>query len=282
MLKISRIPAGFCHRNRLLIIILLLLSSFTGCDPQINIYKQNDRYYSVFGFLNASAPIQFIRIEPLRDSLLTSAPRDLHAQVTVTDLTDGRSAALHDSIFTYLQGIAHNYYTTFPIKATHTYKLAITGPNGGKTTGQVTVPDSFPRPIVVETYTQNTGVAVVSISGIKRLIAVKAIYYVIQENTKRVYSFAHLADTTHGKNGIIYGNIPVYADLIKIRSQFPSATSTPTKIVVMVAAGNQDWPDFLKLNLETETIPSVATNITGGVGLLGGVVTDTVVVYQYP
>jgi hypothetical protein len=56
----------------------------------------------------------------------------------------------------------------------------------------------------------------------------------------------------------------------------------PERIEILVAAGSPDWPEFLRLDPETELLPGVASNVEGGVGYVGGVVTDTITVYSTP
>ena len=268
------------HRCVLAAVCALLLA---GCDPSVDAFQENELHYSIFGYLNASADTQFVRVEPLRDGMLTSTPERLQADVTLTHLGTGRTTSLHDSLFRYLDGAsAHNFYTTVDIEPTASYRLQVHGPGGAASQAQTAVPDTFPEPVVTTPATnfpelecndpyEGSQQAVVEIRGIDRLVAVRALYYM-----QGVRSYSHLPDTVHTGNGVIEARIAYLEDLCRIPQ-----SSIPRKIEVVVAAGTPDWPEFLALDLETETLPNVASNVEDGTGLLGGIVSDTVVVHPY-
>lgn len=264
---------------------LLLVITGMGCDPSVDTFQENELAYSIFGYLNASADTQFVRVEPLRDGMLTRAPDSLDVDVTLTDLTTDQTTSLRDSLFRYLDGAtAHNFYTTSDIEPTTPYRLTVRGSDGAESYAQTTVPDTFPAPIVVTPIAEedlgfdcnnpylNSQRTVVEIRGIERLVAVRALYYAME--TMR--SYGHLADTVQTENDVIEARVNYVEDLCRIPE-----TNAPQRIEIVVAAGNPDWPDFMRLDWETETLPGVASNVEGGTGLLGGVVTDTVVVHPY-
>jgi len=120
-----------------------------GCDPAIDPFQENDRYYSVFGVIDASADTQFVRVEALRDGMPTEAPARLDAEVTLMNLAADRTVTLQDSVFRYLDGAtAHNYYTTDDIQPSTAYRLVVRGPGAAESGAETTVPDAFPRPTV--------------------------------------------------------------------------------------------------------------------------------------
>lgn len=266
----------------LVFIVTLLLSS---CEPAFSPIKENDREYSIFGFLNGSADTQYVRIEKLRDSLFSDAPEKLDAEVRLTNVTTGQTQLMQDSVFEYSVGKVHNYYTTLDIDPTETYLLEVA--NGQKkTSAQVDIPKNFPEPTVLF----QTGPPTVEITDISRLIVVKAIYYASQNCIEapcpdnpdiRTFSYQHLEDTVRLANGTIRAPIDTSEDLEKVEKHFPPNKGFNLhKILVMVAAGTPDWPDFLNLDAEATALPDVASNVKGGVGLLGGVITDTVSITQ--
>lgn len=281
-------------KHSYLVVILLFLVDLSACNPTISVYKDNGKYYSIFGFINASADTQYIRIEELRDSMPRSTPVHLNASVKLTDLTANRPLVMHDSLFHFLEGPAHNYYTTDKIIPLHTYRLAVTGQNGDQSSAQIKMPGPFPKPLLEEAVDptatlgcqQYSGIYVeVRITGISRLVAVNAVYYTVHtsETGKKEYShwsFEHLADTTHISPGVVMGKIDYDKDLCETNVAYDRSARVQ-RMVVVVAAGNQDWPNFLALDSETETVPGVATNIKNGVGLFGGVITDTLEVYTH-
>lgn len=269
---------------------LLLLSS-TGCDTSVNPIQENDLHYSIFGTLNASADTQFVRVEALRDSLSIGAPAELDAEVLLTDVTEEQTVALQDSIFRYSgDTYAHNFYTTHDVQPTHTYRLTVRSSEGAESSALVSVPDTFPEPTAIVSVDRDLlgcspsgATMVVEIRGIERLIAVNALYYMTPLNREmpreevepHVQNFGHLADTSQVPDGSIWANIGYQEDLCQIREDFGDSHQID-KIEVVIAAGNPDWPDFMSMDWETVALPGGASNVEGGSGLLGGIVTDTV------
>lgn len=262
-----------------------LLLVMGACDPQVDRFEENDLHYSLFGYLDASADTQFVRVEPLRDGLQTRVPRTLGAEVTLTNLATDRSISLQDSLFRYQENAtAHNFYTTVEIEPNTPYRLRVRGPGEAESWAQTTVPDSFPAPyqvVPLEAFDPECtdqgprGASVVRlvIPGIGRLVAVKSLF------TTRyggVSDFNHLSDTTYVQGGQLRARINLAEDYCEI----PPRLREVSKIQIVVAAGDPNWPDFLALDWEAEVLPSAATNVNGGVGYVGGVVSDTLVVFE--
>lgn len=272
------------NRNRFAFAVPVFLLVVMGCDPSVDSFQENDLHYSIFGYLNASADTQFVRVELLRDGLLTRAPATLDADVTLTNLATEHTTSLQDSLFHYLDGAtAHNFYTTVDIEPTATYRLTVQGPDGAESHAQTSIPDTFPAPTVIvpadtfptcSNFRGNSEIAVVEVQDIERLVAVRAIYYMV--DLERVWSFGHLADTVQTGTGAVRARIDYGHDWCRIPQR-----GEAERIEVVVAAGDPDWPDFMGMAWETEVLPDVASNVEGGTGLLGGVVTDTAVVYPY-
>lgn len=278
-------------KNPYIITISLFLIFVYGCNPSIELFKTDSRYYSIFGFLNASADTQYVRIEQLRDSMPNSSPDHLNITVKLTDLTAKQTSVLHDSLFHFDLGNVHNYYTTQKIMPGHQYRLVVAGANGNESSAQVWIPVTRPK-LTVEAgidpffglgcSAKNLIMAQVGIRGVKRLVAVNAVYYTERTDShgkvvKTSYSLEHLSDTTN-VGYEVRASINYHLDLCRTDIAYDK-TAILDSVVVVVAAGNQDWPNFQALNTESEVIPGVATNVKNGVGLLGGVVTDTAVFY---
>lgn len=255
-----------------------------GCDPTVDSFQESELDYSIFGYLNASADTQFVRVEPLRDGMLTRAPERLEADVRLTNLATGRTVSLRDSLFRYLDDTAvHNFYTTADVEPATTYRLRVRGPEGAESHVRPTVPDTFPEPSVIvpvrdlqrmecSDLVYGSPQTIVEVRGMERLVSVRALYHYTEGTT----NFGHLADTVQTGNGVVEARVGYLEDVCG-----DSEPGFPQRIEVVVAASTPEWPEFLGLDLETELLPEVASNVEGGVGFLGGIVTDTVVVYPY-
>lgn len=272
---------------RLLLPIATLVVVLGGCDPTVQSFEDNGRDYSIFGYLDASADTQYVRVEPLRDSMLTRAPETLGADVTLTHLETGRIVALRDSLFRFLDGATfHNFYTTVDIEPTATYRLEVRGPGGAESRAQTVVPDTFPSPEILaaveearcvpEGSDEENNPAVLRLRGIERLVAVKTLYY--RTNPRTRWAVDHLADTLQTAPGTILAEIPYGTDICDVPRGRDGQVDV-FRIEVVVAAGDPEWPDFTGLDPALKTLPEATSNVEGGVGYLGGVVTDTALIF---
>lgn len=274
----------------LAMLIIVLAGMSVSCDPAFNPIKKNNRHFSVFGYLNASADTQYVRIEKLRDGKPAHTPKDLDAEVTLTNVSTDRTVAMRDSVFEYyLQGKAHNFYTTMDINPGQKYKLQVSGSGDAISTAEVTIPEDFSNPKVLANDEYTTKV---EIPEMERLIAVKAIYHSCatcfcgtepgeppakcptEPGIQRI-TYPHLADTLYRGKKLI-ANINRKKDVEKIALDFPK--KKPPVVIfydLVIVAGSSNWPNFLKLDREAVALPDVATNVENGTGLLGGIVSDT-------
>lgn len=252
---------------------------YTGCEPSFNPIKKNDRYFSVFGYLNASADTQYVRIEKLRDGMATNAPGTLDVEVTLKNMETGQSEFLQDSLFHYYQqGNAHNFYTSMEINPTQKYRLEVDGEEG-TSSAEVEIPDSFPEPEVLVNDDFRTEI---KMSRINKLIAVKTIFHTCTGDlgcgcTKPTrYIYSHLNDTLQMNDGSVKASINLLDEKKKIFRNFPpNENYYIVRYDIVVAEGMPSWPDFANLDPEMVALPHMATNINGGVGYLAGIVSDT-------
>lgn len=263
--------------------VIFVLVILGGCDPTVDSFRENERHYSIFGYLNASADTQFVRVEPLRDGLLTRFPETLDAEVTLTNRATNRTVTLRDSLFRYLdRATAHNFYTTADIDSATRYQLRVQGAGEAESHARVVIPDSKPRLSVVSPvkdfeelncqspYRGNPS-TVVAIQGVSRIVSVRALY-----DLNATRSYGHLADTVHKESEAVEARIEYLDDICQM-----SEPAIPKTIKVMVAAGIPSWPEFLRLEETTELLPGMVSNVEDGVGVVGGIMTDTVTVHPY-
>ena len=259
-----------------LFLIVCATFLYMGCEPSFDPIKQNDRHFSVFGYLNASADTQYVRIEKLRDGMAADTPLDLEAKVTLTNVTSNQTVTLQDSVYEYyLQGKAHNFYTTMEISPNQKYRLEVNGEEGNSS-AELEIPDAFPKPEVLDTSKFQT---ILKVKGIKRLVGIKTIYQTCQncscDETIR-YTYSNLKDTLYMDDGSVKAEIDLLEEKKKIFLNYPENKDySILRYDVVVAAGMPSWPNYADLDPEEVILPDVATNVNNGVGYLGGIVTDT-------
>lgn len=268
--------------------LVVTMAVLFGCETSFNPVTDDTRQYSVLGFLNASADTQFVRIEKLQDGQFTNAPVEFGVDVRLKNVNTGVTVSMQDSLFYYLGGTssAHNFYTTADIEHTQSYQLEIG--EGTTTSGRVDIPADFPEPEITDSLRL---VREVEISGIDRLILANVVYHIttkcLQDFTvdcvpmQNQITFSYLQDTVQAPNGNTRAEIQLGSDLLEIEEAYPPIQGerayTVNRVDLIVAAGSDDWPDFLSLNEESVAVPGTISNIEGGVGFLGGTVTDTLI-----
>jgi hypothetical protein len=106
-----------------------------ACDESFEPTAASEFAFSVFGYLDASADTQWIRVMPMR-SLRVTTRDPLGVTVTLEELGTGRIIELEDSLFTFSSysdsalgaegAYVHNFWTTVPIEPGATYRFVAT------------------------------------------------------------------------------------------------------------------------------------------------------------
>ena len=139
---------AFCFRRkggslmlRRLTLLLLLLTTLTACDDTVNPFTGADRYFSVYGWLDPAADVQYVRVVPLRRTADVPPPGPLAATVVIDELETGRAFALRDSLVTYHDGTYGNVFIgNFQPVHGRTYRITVTRDDGVATTAETTLP----------------------------------------------------------------------------------------------------------------------------------------------
>ena len=136
-------PFNLFAINILLVVILLL---FIGCEQSFQPIKENKQYpFSMYGYLDASADTQWVRITPPREQL-TMPPILPSMQVTLLEKNTANSTVMHDSLFHLANGVRYiNVWTTMDIKLAHTYQIEARNSDGDIARVEITIPENPPR-----------------------------------------------------------------------------------------------------------------------------------------
>lgn len=280
-----------------LVVTAVIFGVLSGCDASVDAFDPDDAVgpYSVFGYLDATADTQFVRIEPLRDSLLIgTSGGPLETRVTSTNVVTGETVVWRDSLFRLGADVpVGNFYTTSPLSPDATYRFRAEPPGGGATTtAEVTVPPDFPRPTFADTSGASPGIAVLRVKGVEQLGAAVARYRAVvcrpvlpgssqaPDCGTRQAATSHLQDTTRVAGGAYRVRINWRAGLqdLTLGDEFVSEILSARATVASVS---DDWPDFAGRSVAEQRQapqppPDVGTNIEQGTGYLGGAVTKTV------
>jgi len=115
-----------------LAVCLCVAALVTDCDESFDPTEPSDLSFSVFGYLDASADTQWIRVTPIRPVKVTSED-PLGITVTLEHLETGRIIELRDSLFRFTSSdstvgsegaYVHNFWTPEPIEPGASYRFS--------------------------------------------------------------------------------------------------------------------------------------------------------------
>lgn len=118
----------------------------TGCGEPFEPFLEDDNLvFSMFGYLDLRADTQWVRVIPVRKSLLSNSD-PLDAVVTLENLGSGEVITLRDSAFAFRDeeldatAYAHNFWTTERLESSATYRLKAVRSDGGSSTALIVMP----------------------------------------------------------------------------------------------------------------------------------------------
>ena len=282
-------------------LILSLLVGLAGCNP----YKQDSfqPQYSIQAYLVANAsipPIRLVKTLPASGSSSSSEVPD--AQVTVTEV-NAQGSVLHTFPYRYDGGTRYIPMVSSTVVPGYTYKLNIDVPSYNQPIqARCTIPGAFQVKLAgsaAEKYQRGSGITLLSTQS---QYPGRGAYYVIAAVAQQPDS-AHL--TPYFLNKVENDSYTPTSSLTKISSrifnQGDFQTDTQSNLIIPVPwdifafyGENQlviytlddNTYDFLRsLDVQygsTQVTPGQLYNliyhVKGGIGLFGGLATDTVMV----
>ena len=251
-----------------------------GCEEPFKPLEDNDKYFfSVFGYLDASADTQWIRIMPVRETVNYSYD-SIGAVVTLRDLDTGIESRMTDSLFSINvfaaldDALVWNFYTTMDVVPDHSYELIIEREDGAVTRTEVAIPPDFPDPVVDGRY--------VLIQGADNIAEVRLDWTVIDQRYGDTLTIPvmHTQDVQYRGTGKGYQvRIAPNTDFVNVILRRLDSIQPWVEIVnvdaVIISAGD-DWVDFDEIGRDVAAIPGEVSNIENGIGYLVGTVIKTV------
>lgn len=266
------------RRKMVLLIFSLFICCFlilTGCDQTFQPRQENNKYFfSMYGYLDASADTQWIRVAPARQDF-NMPPVVPDIQVTLEQLQSGQRAVMNDSLFVpenYL-----NYWTTMDIEHNQTYRLKAEQPDGKSSQVTVTIPEELPIPLVHES-PNPPGYNVYIDDSIEHLADVQTKWYVVLDpegiKQKRVYSFSYRNQAEPVK--AFGGAYLVFVDLEEETKQIQGSNAGSEMQVlhrqIFVAAGGPEWIEGISSIDDLEYfLDGGASDVENGLGYVVGI-----------
>ncbi|MEX2456563.1 MAG: hypothetical protein WD381_04575, partial [Balneolaceae bacterium] len=164
-------------KNSILYVLLfgVLLLLFSSCNSTFDPLEENDQYFfSMYGYLDASADTQWVRIMPLSETLYPDSAflDSTDVNVTLHSLETDELITMQDSVFHFVNDIsAWNFSTTHQLQPDHTYLLSATNAEGNSSQTSISIPEEFPTPVVYLGISTTGEIinAVVEIQGVENL-----------------------------------------------------------------------------------------------------------------
>lgn len=125
---------------RTLFLSMVAVLVLAGCDDSVNPFVEEDRFFSVYGYLDTASDEQFVRVIPLRtDIAFTDAPID--ARVFTTERESGLTTEWQDSLVTFSDGsTGHVFHAGFRPIPGWTYDLVVERSDGIQSRASTTIP----------------------------------------------------------------------------------------------------------------------------------------------
>lgn len=270
---------------RNIIFSILVLGSVAACsDEMLTPIVESDRQYTLFGTLDMARDSQFVRVIPIRETLIE--PGDLlNVSVRSIESSTNRTLQWQDSIHTFADGrIGHIFYAPLRILPSRTYRIEVT-PAGQEliTSAETTIP-SPPEPVVMD--------AVLDYIFTTQLSAKQQILWRGLDKApfeiEQWYRFLSLADFTFKDYKLSYdplqqlmdGESQVWEmtkDLVRDRDSLSSKLDLDTYfqlagLAIRITLLDQNFvPPGGNFDRDLLAQPGTLSNVENGFGLLGSV-----------
>jgi len=113
----------------------------TGCEDSVNPFIEDDRFFSIYGYLDTGSDQQYARVVPLRTLIGASDDTTIDAVVTTTARESGQTVAWRDSVIQFNNGITgHVFHAPFRPVPGWTYDFVVERSDGATTRAATTIP----------------------------------------------------------------------------------------------------------------------------------------------
>lgn len=265
-----------------------LLFILSNCEQSFTPIKQNNSVpLSMYGYLDASADTQWVRITPIRYQIDQTLEKP-EMNVTVEHLSSGNKAVLNDSLFQFRQGFnVINAWTKMDIQPGATYQVEATRPDGATSRVTVKIPDSFPLPRIADIIPGCTGL--LRIENVPRLVDVQSkwemrIFFLNSvPQIVRVEEITAIISYIDGARRVADGAYEVFIDTANELNNILSGLENASYGIVVdnrklfIASGGPEWTDDIRNLDDIEyALPEGVSNVENGLGYMFGVLSRSI------
>lgn len=170
------LTSGLTARGRLVSTLLTAAIVFAaGCDQNIDPIVGEDRPFTIWGYLDAHADTQRVRVFSIEERLGVDRSGPIDAAVVSTNLTTGETHAWTDRQILYSDSsVGHVFEAAFKARYEERYRLEVRRSDGVSSSAEVTIPP----PVRVELVDERNSVVVPAVIHGKppNLVDVAVIY----------------------------------------------------------------------------------------------------------
>jgi hypothetical protein len=246
-----------------------------ACDDTFEPVASTDLAFSVFGYLDASADTQWLRVAPVRPVRVTS--RDaIDATVILEHLGTGRIIELRDSLFKFTRrwdwslgfegAYVHNFWTPEAIEPGAAYRFTATREGKDPAEAVVDIPRDYAVEVAIKQPPRFTGADQLRISGLKHLPFLASI--------ARYYDRCGSSDTLIRYEGRSADDETYVIAIASphVEPRYGCGVPAVEKRELWIVGSEAAWPagGYSAVGLG-ET--SLTSNVANAVGFLGGVLT---------
>lgn len=276
-------PRGPLAVLLLAVLLLAVLLLAAACDTTFDPFEERDLHYSLYGYLDAAADSQQLRVVPIRPQVLPADLDPASIRVTLTSLDGSVVPEAWQGRLTRFgaaDSVGLLYAGAPDLVPGRSYRIEVTG-DAGTSRATVRLPDSLADPVFLPPNPPGNNVfRRVQWPGVRNPARVEVVYRVRNGESApvRTVVLPYLDLIARQDDGI---QLPVdfRRDAGAVFRTFNLAPGTPRSAVwfdgleLRVAEGDTAWT-FLHadFDLETLAIPGRFSNVEQGLGFVGGLV----------
>jgi hypothetical protein len=266
--------------------LVVLAVTVAACDDTFEPIRPSDLAFSVFGYLDASADTQWIRVMPIR-ALKVTSPEPLDATVAVEEVGTGRIMQLEDSVFDFAPPFdwhlgaggdyLHNFWTVEDIAPGATYRFVATRAGKEPAEAVVDIPHDYEVEVAIKQRRSGDDTDSLRITGLKHLAFVR----IVKTFDDRCQTLGGLPEHGVLRQPIEMDSVAndTWVAAVTKSGLAPRATGCPPPDVVKwelwIMGSGAAWPTG---GYDPSALgeASLTSNISHAVGFLGGVLTKLI------
>ncbi|MDX1548293.1 MAG: hypothetical protein R3247_14940 [Rhodothermales bacterium] len=122
-------------------VLLAAALMLVACEESVDPILGTDQAFTLYGFLDAGADTQAVRVFLIEDLLAPERPDPLDAEVRSINVASGQATAWRDSTVRFASGaFGHVYFAPLQVAFEQTYRVIARRSDGAESAATVTVP----------------------------------------------------------------------------------------------------------------------------------------------